>query len=147
MFRFDETETVGGASLQSLGQHHLMELYSCDASLIDDQEVVRRLMVEGARRSGATVVGEHFHKFAPQGVSGVVILAESHFAVHTWPEHGFVAVDLFGCGNRLDIPACFDFMEREFGAAHSKRVSVRRGEHDEISRHLPAPATNRKTAP
>jgi S-adenosylmethionine decarboxylase proenzyme len=123
------------STMGALGQHHLMELYACRLDLIDDQEVVRRLMIEGARRSGATVVGEHFHKFAPQGVSGVVILAESHFAVHTWPENGFVAVDLFGCGDKLDVGACFDFLARELGAADREWICVPRGELEVVARH------------
>ena len=118
----------------ALGEHHLMELYSCGRQ-IDDQEVVQRVTVEGARRAGATVVGSHFHKFAPQGVSGVVILAESHFAVHTWPEHGFVAVDLFGCSDKLDVGACFDFVADELGAQSREWIVVPRGERDAIARH------------
>src|SRR4051794_32121502 len=101
-----------------------MELYSCDLSLIDDLDVVRRHMLEGARCAGATVVSEHFHKFAPQGVSGVVILAESHLAIHSWPEHGYVAVDLFGCGNKLDPDACFSYLAQQFGAVHSMSVGM-----------------------
>lgn len=81
-----------------LGRHVLLDVWGVDPSILDDEEALCRHLKDAARRGGATVVEERFHRFAPQGVSGVVVLAESHVAVHTWPENGFAALDVFTCG-------------------------------------------------
>ncbi|TLD71240.1 adenosylmethionine decarboxylase [Phragmitibacter flavus] len=80
------------------GTHLLMELHGCPADRLVDVEWVRRLMLEAVRVAGGTYVTDVFHHFAPLGVSGVIVIAESHATVHTWPEHGYAAVDVFTCG-------------------------------------------------
>jgi S-adenosylmethionine decarboxylase len=83
------------------GTHILLELRGvCDAFL-NDQEFLRTQLVETAEVSGATVVQSVFHRFNPHGLSGVVVIAESHLAVHTWPEHGHACIDIFTCGHRV----------------------------------------------
>lgn len=82
-----------------LGRHLLLDLSGCDGDLLAQAEGLEALFCEAVRTGGATVVSSHFHQFAPQGVSGVVVLAESHVTVHTWPEAGFAAVDIFTCGS------------------------------------------------
>lgn len=74
-------------------------------------------MVRAAEESGATVVDTHFHEFAPQGISGVVVIKESHFAIHTWPEHGFAAVDVFTCGRSVDVERAIAILKEGFGAS------------------------------
>jgi S-adenosylmethionine decarboxylase len=64
---------------------------------------MEEIFLTAANRSGATVIASYFHDFEPQGVSGVVIISESHFAVHAWPEHDYAAVDLFTCGTGVDF--------------------------------------------
>lgn len=76
-----------------------MELHGCDGARLDDFDRVRGLMLEAASAAGATVVNEVFHRFSPQGVTGVVVVEESHLSIHTWPEHGYAAVDFFTCGD------------------------------------------------
>jgi S-adenosylmethionine decarboxylase len=85
-----------------LGHHLLLELHGCPSSLLSAVEPVRVLMEVALDRAGATRISSHFHQFEPHGVSGVAILAESHATIHTWPEHGYAAVDVFTCG-RPDI--------------------------------------------
>ncbi|MEM6796298.1 MAG: adenosylmethionine decarboxylase [Acidobacteriota bacterium] len=82
-----------------LGHQLLLDLSGIEADRLDDISSLRQLLVAAARDGGATVVEERFHRFAPHGVSGVVILAESHLAVHTWPELGTAAIDIFTCGD------------------------------------------------
>lgn len=84
--------------MRALGQHLLLDLWGV-GSLLDDADALRRHLEAAARAGGATVVESRFHRFSPQGVSGVVILAESHLALHTWPENDFAAVDVFTCGD------------------------------------------------
>jgi len=121
--------------MESLGRHELVELYGCEPGVLDDEGAIRRVMLEAAASSGATVVGERFHKFSPQGVSGVVVLAESHLAVHTWPEHGYAALDLFTCGAQLDTDACFRHLAESLGCRHRTSSVLSRGARAEIARY------------
>lgn len=84
--------------MRALGHHLLLDLWGV-GSLLDDPDGLRQLLESAARAGGATVVESRFHQFSPQGVSGVVILAESHLALHTWPERDFAAIDVFTCGD------------------------------------------------
>jgi S-adenosylmethionine decarboxylase len=87
--------------LKALGKHLLLELNGCDHKLLNDISFIKETMLAAAKESGATVLGESFHQFSPQGVSGVIIIAESHLTVHTWPEHGYAGADIFTCGTRV----------------------------------------------
>ena len=82
----------------SFGKHYLIELVGCDAALLQRVDGVRPVFLEAVRQSGATVIAVHFHQFEPQGVTGMVFIAESHFSIHTWPESGYAAVDILTCG-------------------------------------------------
>jgi S-adenosylmethionine decarboxylase len=86
-------------------KHLLVELHECAAGPLDDLDVVRALMRRAAEAAGATVVGEAFHRYAPHGVTGVLLLEESHFSVHTWPEAGYAALDFYTCGALDPEPA------------------------------------------
>lgn len=83
------------------GRHILLELCECPRELLDSPEHLGQILESCAVRGGATVVSSSFHRFSPQGVSGVVVIAESHLTIHTWPEHGYAAVDVFTCGHRV----------------------------------------------
>lgn len=124
-------------SARALGVQTFADLYDCDPSALDDANAVRAGMLEAARRCGATVIGHCFHRYSPHGVSGVVIIAESHLAIHTWPEHGYAALDLFTCGESLDPEACFSHLREVFGARRHSTTTVHRG--DGAPRLRPAP--------
>jgi S-adenosylmethionine decarboxylase len=87
--------------LNALGKHLLLELNDCDNTLLNDINTIRNIMLTAAKEAGATILGESFHQFSPQGVSGVIIIAESHLSIHTWPEHGYAGADIFTCGTRV----------------------------------------------
>ncbi len=89
--------------MKGLGRHLIAELYGCDVSILRNLEALRTTLLEAAEASGAKVLGEFFKKF-PQGggVTGILAIAESHLSIHTWPEYGYAAVDLFTCGERVD---------------------------------------------
>jgi S-adenosylmethionine decarboxylase proenzyme len=84
--------------LNALGRQLLVELYDCDKEALNNLDFLRDAMINAAIDSGAEVLGDSFHHFSPHGVSGVVIIAESHLSIHTWPEYGYAAVDVFTCG-------------------------------------------------
>jgi S-adenosylmethionine decarboxylase len=84
--------------LNVIGTHLLIELRRCDEELLDNIRYIEEAMVGAANQAGATIVGRSFHKFDPRGVTGIIAIAESHLSIHTWPEHGYAAVDIFTCG-------------------------------------------------
>lgn len=88
--------------MNALGRHLLLELKNCDKEVLNNLEYLRETLCNTAREIGATVLNNVFHQFCPQGVSGVVVIAESHLCIHTWPEHGYAAVDVFTCGTTIN---------------------------------------------
>ena len=100
----------------ALGRHMTVEFYDCNPQIIADSEKVKKAFLEAAKVSGATVLDYSFHVFEPQGVSGVVIIAESHFAVHAWPEHDYAAVDLFTCSESIDLKKAIESIKQSLGA-------------------------------
>ena len=87
--------------MNALGRHLLLELFDCDSDAINNLESVKGALVEAAKRAQATIVDVVFHEFNPFGISGVVVIAESHLSIHTWPEYRYAAVDIFSCGDVL----------------------------------------------
>ena len=116
--------------MQALGRHLLIECYDCDPGVLNDPRRLEGKMAEVARRTGATVVATKFHTFAPHGVSGVVIIAESHLAIHTWPEYGYAAVDLFTCGHTCDPWQSLDFLKTALKAKRLTPTEYQRGQLD-----------------
>ena len=96
--------------MRSLGRHILVEFYDCDPAVLNDLSLVESSMKEAAVAAGSTIVDAVFRRFAPHGISGVVVIAESHLAIHTWPEYGYAAVDLFTCGEGVDPWAAHDHL-------------------------------------
>jgi len=119
----------------------LLELYDCDPEAINNLEVVKASMVEAAKRAQATIVDVVFHEFNPVGISGVVVIAESHLAIHTWPEHRYAAVDVFSCGEVLQPELAADYLVEQLGAARASVVELQRGvfvNHGRPLLHKPA---------
>jgi S-adenosylmethionine decarboxylase len=88
-----------GRTLETQGRHLLVEYWGCDSQALDELGAVEALMKRAAVAAGATIVTSTFHRFSPQGVSGVVVVEESHLSIHTWPERGYAAIDFYTCGN------------------------------------------------
>jgi S-adenosylmethionine decarboxylase len=109
-----------------LGTHLLLELWEIDSHRLDDRDWVRNILVQAALEARCTVVSEAFHRFAPQGVSGVVVIAESHISIHTWPELGYAAIDVFTCGDHAMPERAAEYLIRLSGARrHDLRVLER----------------------
>lgn len=113
--------------MNALGRHVLAEVYGCNCNTLNDTEKVQRVMVNAALKAGAEVREVAFHKFSPQGVSGVVVISESHVAVHTWPEYGYAAVDVFTCGAKVDPWNIMNAIVKEFESANYTATETRRG--------------------
>ena len=123
---------TGKSEQPSLGSHLLVELYGCGSELLEREEYVGNVMREAATASRAMVVAQSFHEFKPFGVSGAVIIQESHYTIHTWPEHGYAAVDLFYCGGTVEVHRAVDVLREKFRPDRIKFLVVRRGLQSEV---------------
>ena len=113
--------------MQKLGRHLIVEFYGCNQQFLDNIDYIKEHMILAAEKAGATVVGEMFHKFNPIGASGAVILAESHISIHTWPEHGYAALDFFTCGDHCDPYKGFNYLKLMFQATSEQVTALNRG--------------------
>ena len=105
----------------------LLDLRECNVELLDDLPFIRSTLLEAAESMGATVVGQTFHKFAPHGVTGVVAIAESHLCIHTWPEYGYAAVDIFSCSERFDYRGTARALIAKLEAQEHSITELKRG--------------------
>lgn len=119
------------APAAALGRQVLVDLFGCDPVLLSDEAHVQRVMEDAARAARATIVRSVFHRFSPQGVSGVVVIAESHLTIHTWPERGAASIDIYTSGARAEPRLALPVLRAGFRAG-SERV-------DELLRGLPCP--------
>ena len=107
------TPSADSDSTNMVGKHCILELYDCDELKLNDEAFLRTTITTASKRAGATLLNLITHRFDPQGVTGLALLAESHISIHTWPEHGYAAVDVFTCGEQtLPEKAC-DFLRDE----------------------------------
>jgi S-adenosylmethionine decarboxylase proenzyme len=116
--------------VKALGRHVLTEFYGCDNAILNDVDLIRTYMERATEIAGATIVQSVFHLFNPHGVSGVVVIAESHLAIHTWPEYGYAAIDLFTCGDEVDPWKAYLFLKDSLRAAHVSTMEMKRGQLD-----------------
>lgn len=126
--------------MKTIARHLIAEYYCCTSAVLDDEAFIRRQMRAAAERIGATVVGEAFHQYSPQGVSGVLLIAESHLSIHTWPDRGYAAIDIFTCGG-LDPRPGFAMLAEAFGAETTRVHETLRGLPEDLADHeaiLPA---------
>jgi len=117
--------------LKALGTHIIVELSDCNAQILSDVDQVTNILVTAAREANAEVLQTAFHRFMPQGVSGVVVIAESHLSIHTWPEYGYAAMDIYTCGDHTDPWKACRYAAQKFEAKQMLTTEVRRGLPDE----------------
>lgn len=113
--------------MKSLGNHLIVEMYDCDNKIINSHKKVEEILVEAANAAGAHIVQQVFHKFNPHGVSGVVVIAESHLSIHTWPEFGYCAIDVFTCGETVDYKKAVDHLKNMLKARSISVMEMKRG--------------------
>ena len=113
--------------MRSLGVQLIIELKDCQSDTLDDVEFIRATMLYAAETAGATIVADKFHHFSPFGVSGVVVIAESHLTIHTWPEHNYAAIDLFTCGETLKPMIAVEYLIGMFESRNPSVMEIKRG--------------------
>lgn len=110
------------------GEHYLLDLHGCDACLIRSAETVREVLMDAAVKCKSSIISDSFHQFEPYGASGVILIAESHFSVHTWPESNFVSVDIYTSGNKMKPEIAIRLIESGFDADRIDVVKLTRGQ-------------------
>jgi S-adenosylmethionine decarboxylase len=113
--------------MDTMGRHVIAELWNCNNETLNDMKQIEKIFVEAALKAGAEVREVAFHKFAPHGVSGVVIISESHLTIHSFPEHGYASIDVYTCGDRIDPNVAADYIAEALGAQVRENLEVPRG--------------------
>ncbi len=126
---FNATLSVKSADTSAtdmVGKHCILELYDCDSAKLDNEPFLRDTITAAAQRAGATLLNLITHRFEPQGVTGLALLAESHISIHTWPENGYAAVDVFTCGDHTMPEQACKVLYEELAAGHHSLRSFSR---------------------
>jgi S-adenosylmethionine decarboxylase len=118
----------------SLGKHILVDFYGCNKEIIDDINLVKKHLLEAAKIAEATILTDVFHRFSPQGVSGVVVIGESHLAVHTWPEHEIASIDLFTCSDKMKPQDAIEYLFNSLQAKSYEIQEIDRGNITAVTR-------------
>lgn len=113
--------------MNALGRHLLLELKDCNLEVLNDLDFVKDCLHNTAEQIGAAVVNECFYQFSPHGISGVVIISESHVCIHTWPEHGYAAVDIFTCGDSVEPERAIKPLVEKLGSKNPSFIELKRG--------------------
>jgi len=127
--------------VHALGTHLLVELKGCNVKILNDLKRIEDALVSAAKEAKATIVETYFHKFSPFGISGVVVIAESHLSIHTWPEYGYAAVDIFTCGDTLQPAVAAAFLINKLQSKNPSIMEVKRGMLSATGAKLPHKAT------
>lgn len=113
--------------MKVLGKHYLVEFEGCDPCMIQSIETVEKVLLEAAKLGNATIIDKRFQQFSPTGVSGAIIISESHFAIHTWPEYKHASFDLFTCSQKINHLKSIEYIKVQFNAQSYKCTSLDRG--------------------
>lgn len=117
---------------KSLGIHILAEYYNCDRNILSNHLIIENYMMKATIKTKATIVNSCFHKFNPWGVSGAVIIKESHITIHTWAEYRYAAVDLFTCGDILNSKEGFKYLKRALKSKNTYFKIINRGKYYKV---------------
>jgi S-adenosylmethionine decarboxylase len=116
-----------------LGYQKTIDFYGCDTTKINSCKFIESTLLKAAHLMDLTVVNATIHEFSPIGISGVVVIEESHIAIHTWPEYDYVAIDIFTCNDAYDLDKGILFLKESFGAQRLEEQNISRGDFKEIN--------------
>jgi S-adenosylmethionine decarboxylase len=122
----EERATCGAAGGGHLGHHFIVEVFGCAATVLDDARWIERALLDAVERAGMHVIQVVMHKFSPQGVTGIIAVEESHVSIHTWPEIGYAAVDLFTCGSEERARSAVEGLVARFAPRSASVLLLRR---------------------
>jgi S-adenosylmethionine decarboxylase len=111
--------------MMNLGDHYIIELLSEEAKLLNDESHIYKTLVSAANAAKVTIISVTTHQFSPHGVTGYLLLSESHISIHTWPEHSYAAVDVFTCGG--NPKAAIEEIKKLLKAKKTREIYIPRG--------------------
>ncbi len=109
-----------------IGKHCILEAYGCNQKKLDDEGFIRTMLIAASQNAGATLLNMITHKFSPLGVTGLALLSESHISIHTWPESGYAAIDVFTCGNKTNPEKACKLMAKELSSTKYSLKTISR---------------------
>jgi S-adenosylmethionine decarboxylase len=113
--------------METLGRHVIADLWECKQDLLLNIDTVEKIMVDAALEAGADVREVTFHQFNPHGVSGVVVISESHLTIHSFPEHNYASVDVYTCGD-MNPHVATKYLAEQFQAKRLETLEILRGQ-------------------
>tara|TARA_Y100001934_G_scaffold89099_1_gene110527 strand:+ start:220 stop:687 length:468 start_codon:yes stop_codon:yes gene_type:complete len=125
-YKLNDIEPIHNNSSENIGRHCILELYQCDHAKLNDEAFIRTTLTSSAKIAGATLINLVTHSFKPQGVTGLALLAESHISIHTWPEIGYAAIDVFTCGDHTMPEKACKLLSKDFFAKYSSFKNIAR---------------------
>jgi S-adenosylmethionine decarboxylase len=132
--------------LYALGNHLLIELKECNPEVLKSLEKVRSAMVSAAKEAKATIIDVSFREFNPFGISGIVVIAESHLTIHTWPEYGYAAVDIFTCGDVIKTEIAASYLIKQLESKNPSIMEMKRGILSHENEKLPHKVSSGSTS-
>ena len=116
------------------GQHFVIDAFECDVNLLDQADLLKELLTKAVDDLEMEILSTYFHSFTPQGVTGVIVISTSHISIHTWPEHGYAALDLYTCGEQEIWPILRELLVK-MKATHASVYEIARGA--DVNNHPP----------
>lgn len=114
----------------TIGYHYIVEASGCDPKVLGDPAKLKEILLKAAKIGKMDIRIVHFYKFSPTGVSGMVVVSESHVSIHTWPEEGYAAIDVYICGTKSEPEKTLEYILKEIGAEHAHITEIERGIKD-----------------
>lgn len=113
--------------MEIMGRQIIAELWDCNIDILNNIELIERIFIDAALEAGAEIREVAFHQFAPHGVSGVVIISESHLTIHSFPEHGYASIDVYTCGDKVDPTVAVEYIAKSLESKISEKMEIPRG--------------------
>ncbi len=136
-----QNRSIPSGTPKIVGKHCILELYDCELEKLNDEAFLRTIITSAAKSAGATLLNLITHKFEPQGVTGLALLAESHISIHTWPESGYAAVDVFTCGNHTMPERACEVLRKELSPKNYSLRSLDRETPGNLDKALREPSS------
>ncbi|OYT25498.1 MAG: adenosylmethionine decarboxylase [Thermofilum sp. ex4484_82] len=117
--------------MNTIGYHYVIEASGCDPKILADTEALKKILLEAAKIGEMSIRSIYFYKFSPQGVSGVIVVSGSHISIHTWPEKGYAAIDVYTCDTESEPEKTFNYILEQLKASYAHITEIERGIEDE----------------
>jgi S-adenosylmethionine decarboxylase len=123
-------------SFGTFGRHIIADLSGCSYKLLTSVEFIQQTLENAVRKAGATIISSRFHQFSPVGVSGIILLSESHCSIHTWPDEQYAAIDIYTCGEHVFPHLACEYIAKHLEASEVCISAMERGLKADSKKHV-----------